>query len=326
MRLALATLAVVAVTPSSALAASVSVSTSTADPKVDAPVAGSVSYDTGGQNGDLELYWRGNTQPCAAAAGAEADAGSERLLARAVSATGTFDFQRTFESPGPVRFCAYITSTSNETIAAATHEIFVRELRASVEIDGIRLAGVDDGVGSALAGGGEMLVDVSGDTEGPLPLRGMLVAETKACPAAWKEPDIDLIRQTVGGTFSAALATRAIPFRRYRACVYIQRNSQGPAIVTADRVVDPRVAPIKLQAPAIVFTGLGSRTTARCSPGLWAAWPKARVAYAWKVDGRVVRRARRATLKVRPRSRVACRVTVRNAVGKKIAWSKTRRA
>ena len=314
--------------PASAHAASVAITTGP-DPRVDSSVTGTVSYDMDAHQGDVELFGHQGSRPCAADSGTEAaQPDSETLLRRAAAGSGSHEFSRTYSTPGPVRFCAYLTSTSNETLATAAHAIELRDAAGAIEITGARLAAPSDSAGTGFTGGGEFYVDVRGTSEASRRVAGMLVPVGSACPARWEgEPDEELRAETpsVQGTFTTSLLSVEVASGPRRACVYLLGDSSAPPTARGDRVIEARFAPRSIHRPQVVVTGLAARVVARCNPGFWAAWPKPRVRYAWRVNGRVVRGARRSKLGVRAGSRVACRVTLSNALGRKSAWSKTRR-
>ena len=209
-------------------------------------------------------------------------------------------------------------------VAAAQHQ---------VEITGIRLAAIDDAEGGRFTGGGELFVGVRGSTDSSKAINGMLLPVGGSCPATWEGDPPRELRMYDGngyveGPFAADLLSPAVPLRAWRACVYLRDERVYPPVDVArtERVVEPQVAPRNHVRPAVVVTGLASRNRVECNPGDWVAWPKPRVRYAWKVGGRRLRGATRPTLRVRARTRVACGVTVTNALGTKTVWSRTRRA
>lgn len=324
-----AALAAALLGPGVAQAASVSITTGP-DPRVDAPVDGTVSYDMAGNQGDVEVFGHRGSRECAPDSGTEAvQPDSETLLRRAAEGSGSHSFGRTYSEPGPVRFCAYLTSMSNETLASASHAIDLRDAAGAIEVTGARLAAPSDSAGSGLTGGGEFYVDVRGSSESTRRLAGMLVPVAAACPARWEgEPDRELRAETysVQGEFAASFLSAEVASGPWRACVYLVGDASAPPTARAERVIEARFAPRNIHRPAVVVAGLAARVVARCSPGDWIAWPRPRIAYAWRVNGRIVRGARRSKLAVRAGSRVACRVTLTNAIGRRSAWSKVRRA
>lgn len=204
-----------------------------------------------------------------------------------------------------------------------------------VEVTGIRLAAFDDASGGPFSGGGELFVSVRGSTDGGSKVvRGMLLPVAASCPATWEgEPDNELRMYegngSVQGSFTGDLLSPAVALQAWRACVYLRDELVYPTVdvAMADRVVEPQVAPRNQYRPSTTAIGLGSRRVRlRCNPGDWVAWPKPAVRYAWKVGGKRVRGATRRLLSVRPGARVSCGVTLRNALGARTAWSRTRRA
>ena len=209
-------------------------------------------------------------------------------------------------------------------VAAAQHQ---------VEVAGVRFAAVDDASGGPFTGGGELFVDVRGNTDNFKRINGMLLPVGEACPGTWPgEADLELRPYDgngfVQGSFTAVMLTPAVALGAWRVCVYLRDENVYPPVDVArtDRVVEPQVAPLNDVRPAVVVTGLARRIRVECIPGGWAAWPKPTVRFAWKVNGRRVRAATRRRFRARPGARVACGVTLTNALGAKTVWSRARRA
>jgi hypothetical protein len=200
---------------------------------------------------------------------------------------------------------------------------------SSVEVTGdVRLAAPSDSSGTRFTGGGEFYVRVRGNVDAPRRVLGSLRSPHEACPPMEDESSYPLTPPgsgSVQGAFDFEMTSSEIASGRWRACVYVVNDLSEPE-ATADRVIETFMAPRRVYSPSLTLYLHGSRTRGvRCGAGDWLAWPAPKVTYAWRVNGRIVRGARRSKLKVRPRSKVACRVTLRNARGTASAWSRSRR-
>ncbi len=200
----------------------------------------------------------------------------------------------------------------------------------SVEVTGeIRLAARSDSAGTQFTGGGEFFVGVRGRSDTKRRVEGGLERPGQACRAERDTHEFPLqpppSGSSVQGAFDIQMLSSEIGSGRYRVCLYLV-NDEGTTVATADRIIETSTRPRKLSSPRVLDGSAGGRTKrVRCSGGEWLAWPRPKVTYGWRVNGQVAPGARRSTLRVRAGSRVACRVTLRNGLGSRTAWSRPRR-
>jgi hypothetical protein len=306
-----------------------------ADPVAGQPSGVDYEYDTGTSDLSVTLLVRpASGPPCGATAvidgalvGASGGATYVTPTPIMVEGHGGGRVPFTFSSPGPVRVCGWLARTPDDVAATAVADADVRLPRASLTLSAQEIG--------AKAGGADVAVRATGESEAPADLYVTAVPGGSVCPPTYGEdtdptaldPSPAGTPTRVSGAFDLRFETRALlSLRSWRICGYLQDGTTAEAAsATGSTPVNLVLRPTVVRRPRVRRQG-GALT---CDGGRWKARPSAAYRYTWLAGSRPIPRATKRRLAVGGALRgaaIRCRVTARNRLGATTATSRPVRA